>query len=84
MSVYRTYSLSLVAGAAVVVLVWAAVVPGLMSRGTFGGVVGLALALGAVALMSLRGGRSTRSVAHVIHDAETSGDAGTTPGTGGR
>jgi nucleoside recognition membrane protein YjiH len=79
---YRSIALLLVAGAAVAVLAWAAVVPDLMSRGTFGTVVALVFGLGTVALMTLRGGRSTTSVAHVIHDAETA-EAGTRAGAAG-
>jgi hypothetical protein len=76
MTRYGAYLLVLATGAALVVLVRAAVVPGWMSGTTFGGVVFVAGALAAVALMSLRAGRSTRSVAHVIHDAEAEIEAG--------
>ena len=76
MAEYRRYSFSLAIGAVAVVLLWAAVVPTWISRTTFGGMVAIAFALAVVTLMSLRAGRSTRSVAHVIHDAETEVDAG--------
>jgi hypothetical protein len=42
-----------------------------MSGATLGSIVAVGFALGAVSLMTLRAGRSTRSVAHVIYEAET-------------
>jgi hypothetical protein len=41
-----------------------------MSGATLGSIVAVGFALGAVSLMTLRAGRSTRSVAHVIYETE--------------
>jgi hypothetical protein len=49
---------------------WAALVPTVMSGTTFGWMVAVVFALCAVTLMSLNWGRSTRSMAHIINDAE--------------
>jgi uncharacterized membrane protein YgaE (UPF0421/DUF939 family) len=49
---------------------WAALVPTVMSGTTFGWMAGVVFALCAVTLMSLNWGRSTRSMAHIINDAE--------------
>lgn len=51
-------------------VLWIAVGSGLMSAQTFGWVGAVLIGIVAVTLMSLRAGRPTRSVAHVLHDAE--------------
>ncbi len=51
-------------------VLWIAVGSGSMSSQTFGWVGAVLIGIVAVTLMSLRAGRPTRSVAHVLHDAE--------------
>jgi hypothetical protein len=80
---YRAYSLSLVICAAAVAIIWAVAVPGVLSGATFGAVAVIVLALAVVLVISVQSGRSTRSVAHVLHDTETDGDVLTGP-AGGR
>jgi hypothetical protein len=41
-----------------------------MSGATLGSIVAVGFALAAVSLMTLRAGRSTRSVAHVLYETE--------------
>ena len=80
MSGYRTSVFSFVATAAVLVVVWSVMVPGSMSRTTFGALSAITFALGAVTLISLQAGRSTRSVVHVLHDADASDDVRSSAG----
>jgi hypothetical protein len=47
-----------------------------MSAQTFGWVGAVLIGIVAVTLMSMRAGRPTRSVAHVLHDAENKSGAG--------
>jgi siroheme synthase len=46
-------------------------VPAWMSSAAFGAIVAVGFGLGAVSLMTLNAGRSTRSVAHVLYDTDT-------------
>jgi hypothetical protein len=57
-------------------VLWIAVGSGLMSAQTFGWVGAVLIGIVAVTLMSMRAGRPTRSVAHVLHDAENKSGAG--------
>ena len=57
-------------------VLWIAVGSGSMSTQTFGWVGAVLIGIVAVTLMSLRAGRPTRSVAHVLHDAEEQREAG--------
>jgi uncharacterized membrane protein len=50
---------------------WTLLVPGWMSGATFGAIVAVGFGLGAVSVMTLNAGRSTRSVAHVLYETET-------------
>jgi hypothetical protein len=67
----RLYSLALTIYLAATFVGWALLVPGWMSGATFGAIVAVGLGLGAVSLMTLNAGRSTRSVAHVLYETET-------------
>jgi hypothetical protein len=71
MSTNRLYSLALTIYLAAALVGWAVLVPGWMSGATFGAIVAVGFGLGAVSLMTLNAGRSTRSVAHVIYETET-------------
>jgi hypothetical protein len=66
----RLYSLALTIYLAVALVGWALLVPGWMSGATFGALVAVGFGLGAVSLMTLNAGRSTRSVAHVLYETE--------------
>ena len=80
MSGYRTSVFLFVATAAVLVVVWSVMVPEFMSRTTFGAISAITFALSAVTLISLEAGRSTRSVVHVLHDAEAGDDVRSSAG----
>jgi hypothetical protein len=71
MGANRLYSLGLTIYLAAALVGWAVLVPGWMSGATLGSIVAVGFALGVVSLMTLRAGRSTRSVAHVLYEAET-------------
>jgi uncharacterized membrane protein len=71
MAANRLYSLALTIYLAAALVGWAVLVPGWMSGATLGLIVALGLALGVVSLMTLRAGRPTRSVAHVLYETET-------------
>jgi ABC-type spermidine/putrescine transport system permease subunit I len=71
MGTNRLYSLALTIYLAAALVGWAVLVPGWMSGATLGSIVVVGFAVGAVSLMTLRAGRSTRSVAHVLYETET-------------
>jgi hypothetical protein len=54
----------------VLVGAWGALVPAAMSRQTLAWVVAGGLAASATMIGALRGGRATRSIAHVLYEAE--------------
>jgi hypothetical protein len=56
--------------AAVAFVVWGGFGPAWMSGPTFGWMSAGVLALFAVSLLAMRAGRPTRSVAHVLYEAE--------------
>lgn len=66
----RTYWWYLGILAALAFVAWAGLVPGRMSGSTFVWISAVVIALLAVSLMAMRAGGPTRSVAHVLHDAE--------------
>jgi hypothetical protein len=66
----RLYSLALIIYLAAALVAWAVLVPGWMSGATLGAIVAVGFGLGAVSLMTLNAGRSTRSVAHVLYETE--------------
>jgi hypothetical protein len=71
MQTSQTYQLYVATAFVVATAVgWAALVPTVMSGTTFGWTAAVVFALCAVTLMSLSWGRSTRSMAHIINDAE--------------
>jgi hypothetical protein len=71
MGANRLYSLALTIYLVAALVGWAVLVPGWMSGATFGAIVAVGFGLGAVSVMTLNAGRSTRSVAHVIYETET-------------
>ncbi len=71
MGITRLYSLALTIYLAAALVGWVFLVRGWMSGATFGALVAVGFGLGAVSLMTLNAGRSTRSVAHVIYETET-------------
>lgn len=68
----RTYWWCLGILVTVALVLWAGLVPvpGWMSGPTFGWMSAVVIALVAVSLLALRAGQPTRSVAHVLYDAE--------------
>lgn len=66
----RTPWLSLGITIVVAFALWAGLGSQWMSRPMFGWVTAVLIGIVAVTLMSLKAGRPTRSVAHVLHDAE--------------
>lgn len=72
----RTYWLYLWISVAVVFVAWAGFVPGWMSGPTLGWVTAVVVALFAVSLLAMRAGQPTRSVAHVLYDAEQQKEPG--------
>lgn len=76
MLIPRTYGVSLGIAMLVAVVLWAGVRSGWMSGPTFGWVTAVLIGIVAVTLMAMRAGRPTRSVAHVLHDAESQGGSG--------
>jgi len=66
----RTYGLYLGIPVAVLVLARAGFVPAWMSGQTLGWETAVVIGLFAVALLAMRSGQPTRSVAHVLYDAE--------------
>ena len=66
----RLYSLALTIYLAAALVAWAVLVPGSMSGATLGAIVAVGFGLGVVSLMTLNAGRSTESVAHVLHQTE--------------
>ncbi len=76
MLIPRTSGLPLGITMVVAVLLWAGVRSGWISGSTFGWLIAVMIGIVAVTLMAMRAGRPTRSVAHVLHDAENQGGAG--------
>jgi hypothetical protein len=73
MLIERTSGLSLGILMVVAFVLWAAFRSGWMSGSTLGWMGAVVIGIVAVTLMAMRAGRPTRSVAHVLHDAEDQG-----------
>jgi hypothetical protein len=70
MLIPRTSWLSLGIPVVVAFVLWVGLGSGWMSGANVGSISAVGVGIVAVTLMAMRAGRPTRSVAHVLHDAE--------------